>query len=123
MRVRRAQIDVEAGRRVEVFVPQEHPPGAEAEVDFGEVWVMLRGVKTKCHMFVFWLTKFRYGHPSGLPDPGQEAFLESHIEAFTAIGGVPTADIRYDNLTSAVSAVLHGTDRQRTENQRWLLFS
>jgi DNA-binding transcriptional regulator YhcF (GntR family) len=25
VRVRRAQIDVEAGRRVEVFVPQEHP--------------------------------------------------------------------------------------------------
>lgn len=55
VRIRRAQIDVEAGRRVEVFVPQEHPPGAEAEVDFGEVWVMLRGVKTRCHMFVFWL--------------------------------------------------------------------
>lgn len=33
VRVRRAQIDVEAGRRVEVFVPQEHAPGAEAEVD------------------------------------------------------------------------------------------
>ncbi len=28
VRVRRAQIDVEAGRRVEVFVPQEHAPGA-----------------------------------------------------------------------------------------------
>lgn len=41
VRVRRAQIDVEAGRRVEVFVPQEHAPGAEAEVDFGEVWVVL----------------------------------------------------------------------------------
>ena len=56
VRVRRAQIDVEAGRRVEVFVPQEHAPGAEAEVDFGEVWVVLHGVKTKCHMFVFRLS-------------------------------------------------------------------
>jgi hypothetical protein len=55
VRVRRAQIDVEAGRRVEVFVPQERAPGAEAEVDFGEVWAMLGGVKTRCHMFVFWL--------------------------------------------------------------------
>ena len=41
VRARRAQIDVEAGRRIEVFVPQEHAPGAEAEVDFGEVWVIL----------------------------------------------------------------------------------
>jgi hypothetical protein len=56
VRVRRAQIDVEAGRRVEAFVPQEHAPGAEAEVDFGEVWVVLNGVKTKCHMFVFRLS-------------------------------------------------------------------
>lgn len=56
VRVRRAQIDVEAGRRVEVFVPQEHAPGAEAEVDFGEVWIMLNGVKTKCHMFIFRLS-------------------------------------------------------------------
>ena len=56
VRVRRAQIDVETGRRVEVFVPQEHAPGAEAEVDFGEVWVALNGVKTKCHMFVFRLS-------------------------------------------------------------------
>ena len=38
VRVRRAQTDVEAGRRVEVFVPQEHSPGAEprwTSVKFG----------------------------------------------------------------------------------------
>ena len=45
VRVRRAQIDVEAGRRVEVFIPQEHAPGAETEVDFGEVWIMLHSLK------------------------------------------------------------------------------
>lgn len=123
VRVRRAQIDVEAGRRVEVFVPQEHPPGAEAEVDFGEVWVMLAGVKTKCHMFVFWLAHSGKAIHRVYPTLGQEAFLEGHIEAFTAVGGIPTRHIRYDNLTSAVAAVLHGTtDRRRTENQRWVLF-
>ncbi len=36
VRVRRAQTDAEAGRRVKVFVPQEHAPGEEAEVDFGD---------------------------------------------------------------------------------------
>lgn len=30
VRVRRAQIDLAAGRRVEVFVPQQHAPGGEA---------------------------------------------------------------------------------------------
>jgi hypothetical protein len=57
VRVRRAQIDVEAGRRVEVFVPQEHAPGAEAEVDVSEVWMVRNGVKTTCHMFVFRLSR------------------------------------------------------------------
>lgn len=57
VRVRRAEIDVEAGRRVEeAFVPQEHAPGEEAEVDFGEVYVILAGVKTKCHMFIYRLS-------------------------------------------------------------------
>lgn len=123
VRIRRAQIDIEAGRRLEVFVPQEHPPGAEAEVDFGEVWVVLAGVKTRCHMFVFWLAHSGKAIHRIYPTQGQEAFLEGHIEAFTEIGGIPTRHIRYDNLTSAVAAVLHGTtDRRRTENQRWILF-
>jgi len=56
VRVRRAQIDLAAGRRSEVMVPQEHAPGAEAEVDFGEVYVILAGVKTKCRMFTFRLS-------------------------------------------------------------------
>jgi hypothetical protein len=90
VRIRRAQIDVEAGRRVEVSVPQKHPPGAEAEVDFGEVWVMLRGVKTRCHMFVFWLAHSVKVIHQIYPTQGQEAFLEGHIEAVNAIGGVPT---------------------------------
>ena len=122
VRVRRAQIDVEAGRRVEVFVPQEHAPGAEAEVDFGEVWVVLDGVKTKCHMFVFRLSHSGQAIHRVYPTQGQEAFLQGHVEAFEAIGGVPTRHIRYDNLTSAVTAVLHGKDRRRSENERWVLF-
>lgn len=48
-------------------------PGLEVEgVDFGEVLVVLNGVKTKCHMFVFRLahsgrpfTGFTQGNPCG----------------------------------------------------------
>lgn len=122
VRVRRAQIDVEAGRRVEVFVPQEHAPGAEAEVDFGELWVVLNGVKTKCHMFVFRLSHSGKAIHRIYPTQTQEAFLEGHIEAFNEIGGVPVRHIRYDNLTSAVTAVVFGQGRQRQENDRWVLF-
>jgi transposase len=122
VRVRRAQIDVEADRRVEVFVPQEHGPGAEAEVDFGEVWVVLNGVKTKCHMFVFRLSHSGKAIHRNYPTQAQEAFLEGHIEAFRVLGGIPTKYIRYDNLTSAVTAVVFGQGWQRQENDRWVLF-
>jgi hypothetical protein len=56
------------------------------------------------------------------PSQAQEAFLEGHIEAFEEFGGVPARHIRYDNLTAAVSAVVYGRNRQREENERWVLF-
>ena len=52
----------------------------------------------------------------------QEAFLEGHIAAFIELGGIPTKHVKYDNLKSAVTTVLFGTDRRRTENDRWVLF-
>ncbi|GAA1821484.1 IS21 family transposase [Agromyces neolithicus] len=122
VRVRRAQIDVEAGRRVEVFIPQQHGPAEEAEVDFGEVWVILAGVKTKCHMFTFRLSHSGKAVHRVYSTQSQEAFLEGHIDAFEEVGGVPTKHIRYDNLTAAVQTVLYGKGRNRVENDRWVLF-
>lgn len=122
VRVRRAQIDREAGRRVEAFIAQHHGPGEEAEVDFGEVWVVIDGVKTKCHMFVLRLSHSGKAIHRVYPTQAQEAFLEGHVEAFEAIGGVPPRHIKYDNLTSAVSAVIQGPGRARNENDRWVLF-
>lgn len=122
VRVRRAQIDVDGGRRIEVFVPQQHAPGEEAEVDFGEVWVILAGVKTKCHMFTFRLSHSGKAVHRVYSTQSQEAFLEGHIDAFEEIGGIPTKHIRYDNLTAAVQTVLYGKGRNRVENDRWVLF-
>ena len=51
---RRPEIRIEEGRGpAKVFIPQHHPPGLEAEVDFGELWVRLAGVMTKCYLFVY----------------------------------------------------------------------
>lgn len=122
VRVRRAEVDLAAGRRVEVFIEQDHQPGAEAEADFGEVWVMLAGVKTRCFMFVFRLSHSGKAIHRVYPTQAQEAFLEGHIEAFRELGGVPIRHIRYDNLTDAVARVVFGYDRRRVENARWVLF-
>lgn len=120
---RRAQIAFEAGKAsLEVFIPQEHAPGAEAEVDFGDVWVDLAGARTRCYMFAFRMSHSGKSVHRVYPTCGQEAFLEGHIEAFNALGGVPARHIRYDNLTSAVTRVVYGAGRQRVENERWVLF-
>ena len=123
VKARRAEVAFESGKTaVEVFIPQEHAPGAEAEVDFGDVWVDLDGVRTRCYMFAFRLSNSGKSVHRVYPTCGQEAFLEGHIEAFNAIGGVPRKHIRYDNLTSAVTKVIYGAGRQRVENERWVLF-
>ena len=123
VRVRRAQIAAEAGQLVDVaFVPQSHQPGAEAEVDFAELAVDLPMGRMKCYLFTLRLSFSGKAVHRVYATQSQEAFLEGHIAAFEELGGVPTTHVRYDNLSSAVTTVIYGTGRRRTENERWVLF-
>jgi transposase len=120
--VRRPEIRVEAGRGpVNVFVPQSHRPGVEAEVDFGEVVVRLRGQQVTCFLFAFRMSFSGKSVHRISFSGGQEAFFEGHVHAFSVLGGVPTGKVRYDNLKSAVAQVL-GFTRQRVETERWVAF-
>jgi transposase len=120
---RRPEIWVEQGRGpAQVFVPQHHPPGLEAEVDFGEVLVCLAGVPTVCYLFVYRMSYSGKAVHKVFATCAQEAFLEGHVHAFTTLGGIPTGKIRYDNLTSAVQRILFRGSRARVENPRWVAF-
>jgi transposase len=117
---RRPEIAIEAGRTsADGFVPQTHPAGAEGEVDFADLWVVLRGVK-KTQLFTLRLSHSGKAIHRAFPTQAQEAFLEGHVYAFDQLGGVPTVHVRYDNLKSAVSRVLLG--RNREESDRWVAF-
>ena len=109
-RVRR---ELESGRSV-VTIPQLHPPGEEAEVDFGGVSVWLDGVLTELSMFVMRLSHSGRAVHVCFPGEGQEAFLEGHTLALERLGGAPRR-IRYDNLSSAVTRVLLGRDRVESD--------
>jgi transposase len=100
--------------RVEVAVPQTHPPGAEAEVDFGEFCASVGGVWLKLWMFVMRLSHSGRAFHVAFATQAQEAFLEGHVLAFAHFGAVP-ARIRYDNLKPAVIRVLKGRDRVESE--------
>jgi transposase len=120
---RRVEIEAEDRARAEGlrgFVPQAKDPGAEAEVDFGEVTVCLAGEPARCYLFAFRLSCSGKACHRVYATQAQEAFLEGHVAAFEACGGVPAGHVRYDNLTPAVAKVLAG--RNRTETGRWLSF-
>jgi transposase len=100
--------------RVEVAVPQTHPAGAEAEVDFGEFSAYVAGVLMTVWMFVMRLSHSGKAFHCAFGTQAQEAFFEGHVAAFDHFCGVP-ARIRYDNLKPAVVRVLRGRDRVESE--------
>ncbi len=75
--------------RVEVAVPQTHPAGAEAEVDFGEFHAWIGGVLVKVWMFVMRLSCSGRAFHIAFGTQAQEAFFEGHVAAFAHFGGVP----------------------------------
>lgn len=100
-----------------VTVVQLHDPGAEAEVDFGEIWCWLEGTLTKCWMFVMRLSASGKAVHRIYATQAQEAFFDGHDQAFAAFGGC-VRRVRYDNLKPAVARVLQG--RNREENERFI---
>jgi transposase len=101
----------------EVVSPQVHDPGVGAEVDWGEAEVDLAGVRTKVRLFFMRASFSGAAFCQASLVETQQAFLELHVEAFDWFGGV-FAQIRYDNLTSAVKQVLKG--RRRVESDRFV---
>jgi transposase len=108
---RRVELDLV---KVDVFIPQTHEPGAEAEVDFGEFYVTIAGGSVKVWMFVMRLSHSGRAFHIAYGTQAQEAFLEGHVLAFQHFGGVP-GRVRYDNLKPAVTRILKGRDRDEAE--------
>ncbi len=101
----------------EVFVPLSHEPGAEAEVDWGQAQVTLRGERRAVHLFLMRACHSGASFVVAFEAATQQAFLEGHVAALEFFGGVFEL-IRYDNLRSAVAKVLKG--RRRVESDRFI---
>jgi transposase len=106
------------GRLREVTIPQVHPPGAEAECDFGDCYVDLAGVRTRLFLFHLRLSASGRAFHRAYATQAQEAFFDGHVAALAHFGGVP-GRIRYDNLKPAVIRVLVGRTRQ--EHDRFVV--
>jgi transposase len=96
----------------EVFVPLSHAPG-HAQVDFGEAFAVIGGIKRKVHYFAFDLPHSDAGFVKAYPAETTEAFCDGHVSAFRFFGGVPLS-ILYDNTTIAVAKIEKDGKRVRT---------
>ncbi len=114
VRLRKRELGLAVG---EVFIPQVHAPGAEAEVDWGQAEVVLGGVSTIVHLFVMRASFSGAAFCQASLVETQQAFLELHVQAFEWFGGV-FPKIRFDNLKSAVKKILKG--RRRVESDRFV---
>jgi hypothetical protein len=116
---RRTEIRIEAGRGpLNAFIPQTHMPGAEAEVDFGDVTVRLDGGQVTCYLFAMRLS---YSGKAVHRILQRRGVLRGPRPRSQCAGRVPTGKVRYDNLRAAVARVL-GLSRARMENERWTTF-
>ncbi len=100
------------------FVPLEFGPG-EAQVDWGEAWVLNEGAERQAHLFVMTLAFSDARFVAAFPRETLEFFLEGHERAFRFFGGVPRR-IVYDNLKLAVTKV--GRGRRRDRNRQFDAF-
>jgi len=115
--VARLRVEIDANHQ-QVMVPQTHPPAEEAEVDFGEFTAVIAGVVMKLFMFCLRLSHSGKAVHVAYANQTQESFLDGHVRAFEALGGVPVGMIRYDNLKPAVIRVALG--RERFEHPRFV---
>ena len=87
------------------MVPQQHPLGFEAEVDFGAISFYLAGVFTVGEMFVMRLSASGKAFRRAYLHEAQEVFFDGHVRAFDTFGGVPTR-IRYEYVPRNIFGVL-----------------
>ena len=103
----------------DVFVPQVHAPGVEAEVDWGEALVELAGVPTKVHLFVMRASFSGTAFCQASLVETQQAFLELHSEAFEWFGGVfPEIRLRQPQIGGEEDPARAGGGSRRIASSR-----
>jgi transposase len=91
--------------RDECFVPLVHRSGDEAQVDFFEVTVDIKGERVKRWMFLMRLMCSGRDFTWIYEHCDQASFFDGHVRAFAHFGGVPARCV-YDNLSAAVRRVM-----------------
>lgn len=95
----------------EVYFPLAFDPGEEAQVDWGEGWVVENGIERKYYFFCMRLCYSGVSFVYAYERMSREALFDGHVRAFAFLGGVPRR-LAYDNLKAAVISVGRGRERR-----------
>lgn len=106
-------------KKPKLFIPLAYDPGVDAQVDWGEATVIMKGEKRIVQIFVMRLCYSRRIFVMAFPNQRQEAFFAGHVAAFAHFEGVPHR-LTYDNLKTAVERILKG--RNRAEQPSFVTF-
>lgn len=101
----------------QAFVPLAFAPGEAYQFDWSHEQLELGGVPQTVKVAHLRLCHSRMFLVIAYPRESQEMVFDAHVRAFEFFGGVPRRGI-YDNLKTAVDAVLRGKDRRF--NRRFL---
>jgi transposase len=103
----------------EVFIPLSYNPGEDAQADFGEAVVVMKGRPLTVQVFVGRLCFSKIPFIIASPNQQQEALFEGHRQAFDFFGGVPHT-IWYDRMSQAVKKALPG--HRPEEQEAFIVF-
>ena len=97
-----------------LFIPLAYEPAQDAQFDFGEAVVMMKGRPLKVQVLVGRLCFSKLPFVMAFPNQQQEALFEGHQEAFRFFGGVPH-NIWYDRMSQVVKRSFPGNKPQEQD--------
>ena len=107
----------EVGRTATAFVPLSFDPGKAYQFDWSHEIVIIGGVTTTVKVAHIRLCHSRMFFVAAYPRETQEMVFDTHTRAFAFFGGACVRGI-YDNMSTAVDAVITG--KERKFNRRFL---
>ena len=101
--------------RKEAFIRQEYDLGETLEFDWGQVKLNIGGKETTFNMGIFTTAKGSFHYARLYHNQKIESFLDVHVRAFNAIGGIHR-EIVYDNMKQAVKKFVGKNEKEATDD-------
>ncbi len=98
----------------EAYIKQGYEPGSVCEFDWGEVKLVIDGVRRTYQMAVFTCAWNNYRYALLFARQDSQSFQQAHIRFFEHVGGVHK-QLVYDNMRVAVRRFVGRTEKEATQ--------